>query len=59
MQIEVIGKDECTVEEYRAAERAEGLIAAGHAVLCCGGRGGVMEAASRGAREEGTGPSRR
>jgi uncharacterized protein (TIGR00725 family) len=51
MQIAVIGKEECTDEEYEAAETAGYLIAANHAVLCCGGRGGVMEAACKGAKE--------
>ncbi|MDD1667789.1 MAG: TIGR00725 family protein [Methanomicrobiales archaeon] len=53
MQIAVIGKGECTVEESEAARRAGALIAGTKAVLCCGGRGGVMEAACRGAREAG------
>jgi len=53
MQIAVIGKEECTDEEYEAAETAGRLIAADHAVLCCGGRGGVMEAACKGAKEKG------
>ncbi|MDD1664644.1 MAG: TIGR00725 family protein [Methanomicrobiales archaeon] len=53
MQIAVIGKEECTDEEYEAAETAGHLIAAHHAVLCCGGRGGVMEAACKGAKEKG------
>jgi uncharacterized protein (TIGR00725 family) len=53
MQIAVIGKEECTGEEYAAARRAGALIAGAKAVLCCGGRGGVMEAACRGAREAG------
>lgn len=53
MQIAVIGKEECTDEEYEAAETAGRLIAADHAVLCCGGRGGVMEAACKGAKEMG------
>jgi uncharacterized protein (TIGR00725 family) len=53
MQIAVIGKGECTPEEYEAARRAGALLAGEHAILCCGGRGGVMEAACRGAREAG------
>ena len=53
MQIAVVGKEECTEEEYGAARVAGALIAGNHAILCCGGRGGVMEAASRGAREAG------
>jgi uncharacterized protein (TIGR00725 family) len=53
MQIAVIGKEECTEEEYGAARAAGALIARKKAVLCSGGKGGVMEAASRGAREAG------
>jgi len=53
MQIAVIGKAECTEEEYEAARAAGSLIAESRAVLCCGGLGGVMEAACRGAREKG------
>jgi uncharacterized protein (TIGR00725 family) len=53
MQIAVVGKEECTDGEYEAAETAGHLIAAHHAVLCCGGRGGVMEAACKGAKENG------
>ncbi|HVN66598.1 MAG TPA: TIGR00725 family protein [Methanomicrobiales archaeon] len=53
MQIAVIGKEACTEEEYRAAERAGALVAGSRAVLCCGGLGGVMEAACRGAKAEG------
>ncbi|HVP25286.1 MAG TPA: LOG family protein [Methanomicrobiales archaeon] len=53
MQIAVIGKEECTGEEYEAARKAGALIAGKGAILCCGGRGGVMEAACRGAREAG------
>jgi uncharacterized protein (TIGR00725 family) len=53
MQIAVIGREECTDEENEAARAAGSLIAARHAILCCGGRGGVMEASCRGAREKG------
>jgi uncharacterized protein (TIGR00725 family) len=53
MQIAVIGMEKCTDEEYGAAETAGHLIAANHAVLCCGGKGGVMEAACKGAKETG------
>jgi uncharacterized protein (TIGR00725 family) len=53
MQIAVIGPAACMKTEEIAAE-ATGRIIAGHkAVLCCGGLGGVMEAACRGARDEG------
>jgi uncharacterized protein (TIGR00725 family) len=53
MQIAVIGREECTGEEAEAAEKAGSLIAVKGAILCCGGRGGVMEAACRGARKGG------
>jgi len=53
MQIAVIGREECTATEYEAAEKAGSLIAGEGAIVCCGGRGGVMEAACRGAREKG------
>jgi uncharacterized protein (TIGR00725 family) len=42
--------DEATCE---LAHRTGRLVAAGGALLLCGGRGGVMEAAARGAREGG------
>ncbi len=53
MQIAVIGKEECSAEEYEAAREAGAVLAGHRAILCCGGRGGVMEAAARGAREKG------
>jgi uncharacterized protein (TIGR00725 family) len=53
MQIAIIGKEECSREEYEAAKTAGSLVAAGHAILLSGGRGGVMEAAGRGAKDAG------
>ena len=53
MQIAVIGAAECTPEEAEAAETIGYLIAANGETLCCGGRGGVMEAACRGAKQQG------
>lgn len=51
MQIAVIGPEPCSEEEYAAA-RTVGALVAGHCgTLCCGGLGGVMEAACRGAKE--------
>jgi uncharacterized protein (TIGR00725 family) len=41
------------VEETSVAERVGALVARRGAVLVCGGLGGVMEAACRGARQEG------
>lgn len=47
----VIGGSECTSEEYRIAEEVGRLIAKAGALLVCGGRTGVMEAACKGASE--------
>ncbi len=52
-QIAVIGAGDCTAEEYETARIVGKRIAAYGLTLVCGGRGGVMEAASRGARENG------
>ncbi|MHB9111743.1 MAG: TIGR00725 family protein [Thermoleophilia bacterium] len=51
--ISVIGAGICDTETAAAAEETGRLIAHAGAVLVCGGLGGVMEAACRGAREEG------
>lgn len=53
MQIAVIGRGDCSGEEYMVAETVGQLIAGNRAVVCCGGLGGVMEAACRGAKEAG------
>jgi uncharacterized protein (TIGR00725 family) len=53
MQIAVVGAAECSPGEAEAAETIGYLIAGNREVLCCGGRGGVMEAACRGARANG------
>jgi uncharacterized protein (TIGR00725 family) len=53
MQIAVIGREDCSAEEYEAAETIGYLIAGNHETVCCGGLGGVMEAACRGAKEGG------
>ncbi len=54
-QIAVIGSASCGQDSDLAslAEQVGGLLAAAGAVLVCGGLGGVMEAASRGAAEAG------
>ncbi|MGE5635449.1 MAG: TIGR00725 family protein [Nocardioidaceae bacterium] len=49
----VIGPGEASAAELEAAERAGRALAAAGAVLVCGGLGGVMEAACRGARSAG------
>jgi uncharacterized protein (TIGR00725 family) len=51
--IAVIGGSAPTAEEAAAAEAVGRALAEGSAVLICGGRGGVMEAACRGARAAG------
>jgi len=51
--IAVIGGSICTQGEAAAAETVGRALAEGGAVLICGGRGGVMEAACRGAKSAG------
>ncbi len=51
--IGVIGGESCSAEVARLAEEVGAELARRGAVLICGGRGGVMEAACRGARREG------
>ena len=53
MQIGVIGASECDDTLEKIAEEAGRLIAKSGAVLICGGRGGVMEVACKGAKDEG------
>lgn len=51
--IAVIGGGECTQEEAKLAEEVGRELARRGAILVCGGLGGVMEAACRGANSEG------
>ena len=51
--IAVIGGGQCSKEEARMAEEVGQEIARRGAILVCGGMGGVMEAACRGAGSEG------
>jgi uncharacterized protein (TIGR00725 family) len=51
--IAVIGGGQCTKKEARLAEEVGRELARRGAVLVCGGLGGVMEAACRGAGAEG------
>jgi uncharacterized protein (TIGR00725 family) len=51
--IAVIGPGSATVTELEAAEEAGAAIAEAGAGVVCGGLGGVMEAACRGARSRG------
>jgi uncharacterized protein (TIGR00725 family) len=53
LHIAVIGAARAAASECEAAERVGRAIAEGGAVLVCGGLGGVMEAACRGARSVG------
>jgi uncharacterized protein (TIGR00725 family) len=51
--IGVIGGSEASPDVLMLAEQVGGLIARTGSVLVCGGLGGVMEAAARGAKSEG------
>jgi uncharacterized protein (TIGR00725 family) len=53
MIVAVIGSATCTPAEAAAAETVGRLLAEAGAVLVCGGRGGVMAAACRGAKSAG------
>jgi len=53
LQIAVVGAGTCGPEQARAAEEVGRLVARSGAVVVCGGLGGVMEAAARGAKSEG------
>lgn len=53
LQIGVLGASACDLETARLAYEVGAEIARRGAVLLCGGLGGVMEAACRGAREQG------
>lgn len=52
-RIAVIGASACSAEEATLAEEIGRLLAEAGAVVLTGGRGGVMEAACRGARQAG------
>ena len=53
IQIGVVGSGDCSPEVDKVAEGVGERIARAGAVLVCGGRGGVMEAAARGAKKAG------
>src|SRR3990172_1120232 len=55
IQISVIGSSEPAAEFLPLAREVGRVVAARGAVLICGGLGGMMEAASRGAKENGGG----
>jgi uncharacterized protein (TIGR00725 family) len=51
--VAVCGPDPCSPEVAAQAEEVGRLLARARAVMVCGGHGGVMESASRGAAAEG------
>jgi uncharacterized protein (TIGR00725 family) len=51
--VAVVGPGEASADELATAEDVGRLLASSGAVLVCGGLGGVMEAACRGAKEAG------
>ena len=51
--VAVVGGSDCTPQEAEWAKAVGRLIAERGAVLVCGGLGGVMEAAARGAKDAG------
>lgn len=53
MIIAVIGNSSCSPEEAKLAESVGELLAQSGATIICGGLGGVMEAACRGAKSQG------
>jgi len=53
LRIAVVGAGEASEAEYAAARALGAALAAAGAVVVCGGRGGVMEGAARGAAEAG------
>jgi uncharacterized protein (TIGR00725 family) len=53
IRIGVVGAAFCTPDVYALAREVGALIGRNGAILICGGRGGVMEASARGAKEAG------
>ncbi len=53
MIIAVIGDSSCSPEEAKVAESVGEILAQQGATIVCGGLGGVMEAACRGAKSQG------
>jgi uncharacterized protein (TIGR00725 family) len=51
--VAVVGASEASAEQFAAAEEVGRLLGERGAVLVCGGRGGVMEGACKGARAGG------
>lgn len=53
LRVSVVGAARASEEEYELARAVGSALADRHAVIVCGGHGGVMEAAARGAAEVG------
>ena len=53
VRIGIIGAGTCSEEVYQTAEKLGRLIAERRDILICGGLGGVMEAAAKGAKSKG------
>lgn len=53
IKISVIGGNQCNIETFKKAYKVGKAIAENNAILICGGLTGVMEAACKGAKEEG------
>lgn len=53
IKIGIIGAGECSAEVYKTAEKIGKMVALRGDVLICGGLGGIMEAASKGAKSAG------
>src|SRR4030042_1685148 len=51
--IAVIGGSQCSPQEAQIAEKVGRELARRGAILVCGGKGGIMETACRGAQAEG------
>jgi len=51
--VAVIGSSQANEEEYEVAYQVGRFLAKKGLVVVCGGRGGVMEAVCKGAKEEG------
>ena len=57
LYVAVVGSGEAAGELYEKAREVGRLVASRGGIVVCGGLSGVMEAAARGATEEGASPS--
>ncbi len=51
--VAIIGRGECTVEEAAKVSETTKILAQNGVIILCGGLGGTMEAAAKGAKEAG------